>query len=103
MSPFRRKEERGGASNAFTNLYIKNLAETVTDDLLKDIFGAIGQLSSAVVMRDEEGKSKVLLHALVLAGFEPYPESWLSQVGTHACKHAAVHGTERCQRGLVAL
>jgi polyadenylate-binding protein len=58
VSPFRRKEERGTSSNTFTNLYIKNLAESVTDDLLKEVFGAIGQLSSAVVMRDEEGKSK---------------------------------------------
>lgn len=39
-------------------MYVKNLDESVTDETLQEVFGAIGALSSAVVMKDDEGKSK---------------------------------------------
>ena len=40
------------------NLYIKNLADTVTDDLLRKTFNDLGAISSALVMTDKNGKSR---------------------------------------------
>ncbi|KAL1219671.1 Polyadenylate-binding protein 1 [Cardamine amara subsp. amara] len=45
-------------SPVFTNVYVKNLAETATDADLKRIFGEFGEINSAVVMRDGKGKSR---------------------------------------------
>ncbi|KAJ1554199.1 Protein phosphatase PP2A regulatory subunit B [Nowakowskiella sp. JEL0078] len=42
----------------FTNIYIKNLDEDVTDEELSDMFGVFGEMVSCVVQRDEFGKSK---------------------------------------------
>jgi polyadenylate-binding protein len=36
------------------NLYVKNLAENVTDDLLKQEFSNYGLITSAKVMKDEK-------------------------------------------------
>ena len=60
VGPFLRKEERESASDKtkFTNVYVKNLSETTTDDELKAAFGQYGGISSAVVMRDGDGRSR---------------------------------------------
>ncbi|KFK32750.1 poly binding protein [Arabis alpina] len=60
VGPFLRKEERESAADKmkFTNVYVKNLSETTTDDELKTTFGQYGNISSAVVMRDGDGKSR---------------------------------------------
>ncbi|KAI8607497.1 hypothetical protein BC830DRAFT_1046087, partial [Chytriomyces sp. MP71] len=42
----------------FTNIYVKNLDEEVTDEEFQKMFGAFGPIVSAVVSRDETGKSK---------------------------------------------
>ncbi|XP_011017176.1 PREDICTED: polyadenylate-binding protein 8-like [Populus euphratica] len=57
---FLRKQERDSAlSNIkFNNIYVKNLSESTTDEDLKSIFGEYGAITSAVVMRDADGKSK---------------------------------------------
>ncbi|OWM70855.1 polyadenylate-binding protein 2-like [Punica granatum] len=57
---FLRKQERESALNKtkFNNVYVKNLSETATDEDLKQIFGEYGTITSAVVMRDGDGKSK---------------------------------------------
>lgn len=49
-----------GPGRRFTNVYVKNLPEDVSDDKLKDVFSQEEQypISSSVVMRDGEGKSK---------------------------------------------
>jgi polyadenylate-binding protein len=60
VGPFVRRQERdqaGGASK-FNNVYVKNLGENTNDEELRKVFGAFGGISSAVVMRDIEGKSK---------------------------------------------
>lgn len=57
---FLRKQERDSALNRtkFNNVYVKNLSESTTDEDLKIVFGGYGAITSAVVMRDGDGKSK---------------------------------------------
>lgn len=35
VGPFKRREDRGTPGDKFTNVYVKNLAESVTDEKLK--------------------------------------------------------------------
>lgn len=42
----------------FTNVFVKNLPEDLDDAGLNEMFGAFGEIQSAVVQRDEDGKSK---------------------------------------------
>nr|XP_024391622.1 polyadenylate-binding protein 2-like isoform X2 [Physcomitrium patens] len=60
VGPFVRRQERdqSGGVSKFNNVYVKNLGENTTEDDLKNVFGAYGTISSAVVMRDSDGKSK---------------------------------------------
>jgi polyadenylate-binding protein len=60
VGPFVRRQERdqSGGVSKFNNVYVKNIGDSTTDDDLKRVFGAYGTISSAVVMRDNEGKSK---------------------------------------------
>ncbi|XP_057531756.1 polyadenylate-binding protein 2-like [Amaranthus tricolor] len=57
---FVRKQERdiNTSKTKFNNVYVKNLSETTTDDELLKVFGEYGPITSAVVMRDADGKSK---------------------------------------------
>lgn len=60
VGPFLRKQERESAidKNKFNNVYVKNLSESTTEEDLKTIFGEYGTITSVVVMRDGDGKSK---------------------------------------------
>lgn len=60
VGPFLRKQERDTVSNRtkFNNVYVKNLAESTTEEDLATIFGEFGTTTSVVVMRDADGKSK---------------------------------------------
>lgn len=55
-----RKEERDASLNRtkFNNVFIKNLSDSITDEDIVKIFGEFGNITSAVVMRDDNGKSK---------------------------------------------
>ncbi|KAL9449370.1 hypothetical protein AB3S75_011320 [Citrus x aurantiifolia] len=57
---FLRKQERETVAikTKFNNVFVKNLAESTADEDLKKIFGECGTITSAVVMRDGDGKSK---------------------------------------------
>ncbi|KAJ7966593.1 Polyadenylate-binding protein [Quillaja saponaria] len=57
---FLRKQERESVSNKtkFNNVYVKNLSELTTDAELNKIFGEYGTITSAVIMRDADDKSK---------------------------------------------
>ncbi|KAI3726664.1 hypothetical protein L1987_66463 [Smallanthus sonchifolius] len=59
VGPFLRKQERDSSSSSkFNNVYVKNLSESTTDEDLKKTFGEYGAITSVVVMKDGEGKSK---------------------------------------------
>ncbi|XP_051150085.1 polyadenylate-binding protein 2-like [Andrographis paniculata] len=60
VGKFLRKQERETVANKtkFNNVYVKNLSESTTDDDLKRIFGEYGNITSCVVMKDGDGKSK---------------------------------------------
>ncbi|KAM7514647.1 hypothetical protein LguiA_004230 [Lonicera macranthoides] len=57
---FVRQQERSHANGSpkFTNVFVKNLSETTTDEDLNHFFGKYGSITSSVVMRDANGKSK---------------------------------------------
>ncbi|KAI9340691.1 hypothetical protein DFJ73DRAFT_554441 [Zopfochytrium polystomum] len=42
----------------YTNIYVKNLDESITDEEFNKLFSEFGSVTSAVVQRDETGKSK---------------------------------------------
>ncbi|XP_071685633.1 polyadenylate-binding protein 6-like [Rutidosis leptorrhynchoides] len=56
VAKFLKKSER--KEPEFTNLYVKNLDSDFTEDLLKDKFSEYGNVTSAVIMKDADGKSK---------------------------------------------
>ena len=60
VGPFLRKQERdlATAGSKFNNVYVKNISEVTTDEDFQKIFEAFGPTSSAVIMRDIDGKSK---------------------------------------------
>jgi polyadenylate-binding protein len=59
VGPFLKRTERpNDKAQKYTNVYVKNLAETVTEDKLRELFGETGNITSVVIMRDDEGKSK---------------------------------------------
>lgn len=60
VGPFLRKQEREIAvdKTKFNNVFVKNLSETTTEEDLKKSFGEFGSITSVVVMRDGDGKSK---------------------------------------------
>ncbi|XP_022896122.1 polyadenylate-binding protein 8-like [Olea europaea var. sylvestris] len=51
------KQERENKTN-FTNVFVKNMSESITEEDMKKIFGEFGSITSMVVMRDEDGNSK---------------------------------------------
>ncbi|THU46054.1 hypothetical protein C4D60_Mb09t00920 [Musa balbisiana] len=60
VGPFLRKQERENSADKakFNNVFVKNLSESTTKEDLERIFGKYGKITSAVVMREEDGKSK---------------------------------------------
>ena len=54
----RHERARSNGSPKFTNVYVKNLSETYTDEDLKQLFGPCGTVTSATVMKDVNGKSR---------------------------------------------
>ncbi|KAF7690879.1 polyadenylate-binding protein 1b [Silurus meridionalis] len=53
-----REAELGARAKEFTNVYIKNFGEDMSDDKLKDVFGKYGAAMSIRVMTDDSGKSR---------------------------------------------
>ncbi|KAG4401845.1 hypothetical protein AAZX31_02G072800 [Glycine max] len=57
---FVNRQERAqvDGSPKFTNVYVKNFSETYTDEDLEQLFSTYGTITSAVVMKDTDGKSR---------------------------------------------
>lgn len=52
VGPFLKKSERpNGKEQKFTNIYIKNLAETVDEPKLRETFETHGAITSVVIMK----------------------------------------------------
>ncbi|ESQ48292.1 hypothetical protein EUTSA_v10020474mg [Eutrema salsugineum] len=60
VAKFVNRNERSAMSGnqEFTNVYVKNLIEDVTEDVLHGLFSQYGTVSSVVVMRDGMGRSR---------------------------------------------
>merc|ERR1711939_455572 len=62
VGKFKRKVDRegevGGSERKFTNIFVKNLDESVSEEEIRTIFGAYGEITSLAVMKNEEGASK---------------------------------------------
>uniref|UniRef100_A0A3Q3GGG8 Polyadenylate-binding protein n=1 Tax=Kryptolebias marmoratus TaxID=37003 RepID=A0A3Q3GGG8_KRYMA len=53
-----REVEFGSKAVKFTNVYIKNFGEDLSDEKLKELFSAFGRTLSVRVMKDEKGRSR---------------------------------------------
>jgi len=61
VGPFVTRKERlrtNDGEQKFTNIYIKNLDESVTTEKLREALGEYGPVTNAAIMGDEGGKSK---------------------------------------------
>ncbi|KAL0348342.1 UNVERIFIED_CONTAM: Polyadenylate-binding protein 2 [Sesamum angustifolium] len=60
VGPFLRKQERQMSidKTKFTNVFVKNLSESTTEEDLQKVFGEFGPITSTVVMRNDDGTSK---------------------------------------------
>jgi len=60
VGPFvsRRERIQANSEKKFTNVFIKNLDEKIDEEKLKEIFGKFGTIKSAIIMRDDQSKSK---------------------------------------------
>lgn len=88
VGPFLRRQERPNESEArYTNIFVKNLDESVSEEEMQEMFGAHGKITSAVLMMDEEGKSR----GFGFINFEE-PESAASAV--EALNNKEINGKE---------
>eukprot|EP00232_Nephroselmis_pyriformis_P030005 CAMPEP_0182871282 /NCGR_PEP_ID=MMETSP0034_2-20130328/11028_1 /TAXON_ID=156128 /ORGANISM="Nephroselmis pyriformis, Strain CCMP717" /LENGTH=607 /DNA_ID=CAMNT_0025003827 /DNA_START=78 /DNA_END=1897 /DNA_ORIENTATION=+ len=58
VGQFVRRTERETGTSKFSNIYVKNVAEVTTDEAFRTAFEKFGAITSCVIMRDEDGKSK---------------------------------------------
>ncbi|KAL7125278.1 hypothetical protein ABFS83_14G107000 [Erythranthe nasuta] len=60
VGPFLRKQEREMSTDKtkFTNVFVKNLSESTTEEELRNVFGEFGTITSTVIMRNEDGTPK---------------------------------------------
>lgn len=58
MTRRERMEILGDKAKKFTNVYMKNFGEGLTEEKMRDMFEAYGKIISAKVMTDQEGKSR---------------------------------------------
>ena len=58
VGPFLKRTDRPNDKGAkFTNVYIKNLAETVDEDKLRKLFAENGNITSVVIMKVRKPES----------------------------------------------
>ena len=71
----------------FTNVYVKNLAEDVTDEELSEMFGKFGPITSAVITRDNDGKSR----GFGFVNFEDHDDAYRAVEALNETEH---HGQQ---------
>lgn len=58
MTRTQRTEAYGTTNKRFTNVYVKNFGDNFEDQKLRDMFEKYGEITSAVVAKADDGKSK---------------------------------------------
>lgn len=58
MSKSQRSEAYGSANKRFTNVFVKNFGEIIDDNQFKEMFDKFGEITSAVIAKGDDGKSK---------------------------------------------
>ncbi|SBS90918.1 polyadenylate-binding protein, putative [Plasmodium malariae] len=56
VGPFIKKSERATNDTKFTNLYVKNFPDTVTENHLKQLFSPFGEITSMIVKTDNKNR-----------------------------------------------
>jgi len=58
MTKSQRAEAYGSANKRFTNVFVKNFGDSMDDVKLREMFDKYGEITSAVVAKGDDGKSK---------------------------------------------
>lgn len=58
LSRNQRNDANGSSTKKFTNVFVKNFGDVMDDEKLKEMFEKYGEITSAVVAKGEDGKSK---------------------------------------------
>jgi polyadenylate-binding protein len=58
MTRSQRTEAYGSTNKRFTNVFVKNFGDTIDDQKLREMFERFGEITSAVVAKADDGKSK---------------------------------------------
>ncbi len=62
MGKFLTKNQRAESNltikKKFTNVFVKNFGEVLNDDQLKELFSKFGEITSVIIARHPDGKSK---------------------------------------------
>merc|ERR1712216_1037184 len=60
VGKFKRKQDHEGevGEKKFTNIFVKNLDESATEDTIREMFAAFGEITSLALMTNEDGTSK---------------------------------------------
>ena len=90
VGPFVPRTERDSTTGErkFTNVYVKNVPEDVSDEKLREAFAKFGEVTSAVIMRRPDGTSKGF-------GFVNYKEADAAKAGVDALNATKAFGGEK--------
>lgn len=80
-----REKDLGEKAKRFTNVYIKNLPDSVDDEKLREIFEPHGSITSYRVMSDENGKSRGF-------GFVAFEDPEIAEVAVQAMANYEIDG-----------
>ena len=58
LSKNQRADTYSSTNKKFTNVYVKNFGDQMDDDKFREMFEKYGEITSAIVVRDPEGKSR---------------------------------------------
>lgn len=58
VGQFKRRSERQGGKDRFTNVFVKNFGDQMDEDRMKEVFSAYGEITSVHVPKDDQGNAK---------------------------------------------